>query len=252
MKRSIETFDHISDNFRIADYPCCKFFLPVNEGSGNTLTDMVNGVVCDYADGFGAGGASTLAWSGNKVLRGSGTGKTGVAQDATAQMPDLGDNDFIAFVVSDATGTVDNFLFGGGDIGEPGVQLASLVADINGVDDGAGGADSMTTGLLDANTKAVAIYSDRANSKFHLVEHDSVAAAELENIAIVNAVGSLDLSVASDNGFGMAAANTCYGAAMFAFTEIPDQAEILQAMLWMSAQWRLGNKVIYPGWINKT
>ena len=255
MKRSVKTNEMIiaDDDFDIADYPACKAFFPVTEGSGNIITDLVNDVVVDYSvKNDGTTGFSSIAWSGNKITRSSEVGNAGYVTSAN-KMPNVGSTDnFMCLAVVDDSGSTDQLVFGGGATEFPNVQLYDTLNILNVVNSGAAASAEKDSFAADAgrdiNTKVVAVYSDRTNNKWYYVEGDGTTITSPENMAIVNATGTMDFGEDVTSGLFMIADNILYGAAIFQFTGDPDHNDMLAIASWCNVQWRAGNKVL-PPWL---
>ena len=250
MKRSVKTNEMIiaDDDFNIADYPACKAFFPVDEGSGDTLTDLVSGIVIDLATQLNGSAGASPTWSGNTVIQSATSG----GRTIVGAMPDLGNTDnFFALAVVDATTDPDSMAFGVSSGVNDAIHLWDTVASLNKVADGSA-SDNFTSAIRDANTEVCGIFSDRVDSKFYYVEGDGAAITSPENIAIVNATGGINLGLSADSGMSLSANNILFGAAIFKFTGTPDVNDMLAIASWCNVQWRAGNKVLPPWLKNRT
>lgn len=245
MKRSVKTNEMIvaDDAFDIADYPACKFFLPITETTGVDFTDIVgNQVLTMSAVISGSLTHSDYSVNNNDLI--------GFDSDTSETLPDLGTTkDFIYFVVCDF-GSTDNLqsLIGGG-VSDPQVKVVKkAAAPGTAIRDTTPTTSNFSSIEVDGNTQAFMLSTDRSDTKAYLAETDGVAASSVQNV-VLTATAGMDL----DEGAGKVSFPTdtdVFGVALFTFDTIP--SDIIAAMSWMNYQWRQGNKVIYPAWKNKT
>jgi len=248
--------------------PCCKLWFPFDEGSGDTVTDVVGGVAYNmvtedglvnwggdaHSLGFGAIEAGAAEWQ---------LGATPITTEVTptsGSLPSIGTKAHL-FV------TLQGFMTGGiggglryGDDGDDyidiGIEGATHVANkivgssaFYGYEDAAQMPDGVSTpvggdwvmhGLaVDAPSnasKAVSCYYNNGTS--YLIKTDSVPSS-----SSVYDFAATKMSVSQ--------VQVNRGTALFVFSgSLP--TDVPEALAWMRTQWIAGNKVIYPDWVSLT
>jgi len=227
----------VNESFNVADYPSCKFFLPVTETSGLVLHDLVgdqdltfSGLI-DSVFTF-SGGAATVV------------GSVGISSAGTETLPDLGSTqDFVQLVVADYP--TDNRSVRIGSTASESIRAfrksgtgKSAILDVT---------PTTTTFAadtsVDGNTQALAIVTDRAApNETSIIETDGTTVTTGSAITLTATAGiNLNSGI-----FYVDESISLYGSATFLFDSIP--ADVEAAVSWMNYQWRNGNKVLYPPW----
>ena len=249
MGNVITTYENLISDFAIADYSACKFFVPFSEGSGATVAELVAGQTMTLA-GLVAG---DILWAGNYIYTDD---VAAAGTDATITMPDLGTTkDHLTVVVADFDADSANISLGSGTT-EPMIKVDRKAATPGTrITDTTPNTDTFLASAADANTQAIAIYTDRNNTRgagaasCYIDETDGATVVAQETLALT-AVDGMNLDTAGKIVFSTDV--KIYGIAIFSFSAPPPSSDVLSALSWMNYQWRQGNKVIYPGWKNKT
>ena len=241
MTSVIKTYENVISDFDVADYPACKLFFPVDETSGQSLTDSVGGVVVTFDN--------TVTPDGTKLTVG-GVSSNGPVSNGVA-FPDVGLTDDFVILFAGSPGAASSV--GGAGAGVSVVTFSTAAAVLNLIADTDGNSDANATALCDASTEMAGFYSDRGDALgngavFTFMETDGTTMAT-EHVTITNADAEIDFNGTSAR-LNLTASTVIYGVAIFQFSEIP--SDVLTAVRWMNYQWRLGNKVVYPGWKGKT
>lgn len=101
------------------------------------------------------------------------------------------------------------------------------------------------TSNSDARGRAIVVTAFGSATGMQQLECDVDGTTTNTQKDISGAAANLVMSGVPILGIG-AASTAFYGMALFTFTAIP--ANYAAALSWMSYQWSIGNKVIYPGW----
>ena len=233
------------DAYDIADFPSCKWYTPIDDADfvaaeSWTFREAVHdqlismGKVVDET-GSVSNGALTVAGT---VLS---------LSDQAEIHPSLdGTKDFLYLVVADWGADATNVQLGGGATAKVVLERksgtgTSVVTDDSSVD------NVLTSAAIDANSEVAAMYTDIANTDLYLVEGDGAAIGSPQNITLT-ATDDKDIDAAGITS--ISGGLVVYGTAIFEFDTIP--TDVLAALSWMNYHWRNNNKVLYPGWKNKT
>jgi len=220
-----------AESFVAADYPCVQMFFPVNETSGATLTDAVGG-----------GSVGTLAnhsFNGTKV---SFTGAASLAADPVFGSVTLGSSDGILFAVADLT--TSSYVHMQDSGAATVIKLGTATASPT-ISDGSGSVTipdaAPTVGVV--GHALFVMPGTSGEGRFDSCTASAYTAGTLTDADVDITTMTTPMT---DLGFAFASGGALYGIAFFKFTTIP--ADYKAAIAWMTAEWQLGNKVIYPGW----
>lgn len=222
----------------IAFPPCLKHFWQCNETSGTTLTDAVNGVILNGM------AAPTF-----------GTGYVNPGGTTTPTITGTLTNPLTKTCMLLAVGQFNGGLFRLGPSINGAIQLtqsgATLLADTSGTVC----PTTVTAYTNSASDMSRTIVVDAWNSATGMrqIECDTVATYTLKATNETNsAPGITTFSFGPTTSSAWGCPNTVtrlYGVAFFVFTgAVP--ADVRAAIAWMTKEWALGNKAIYPGWLN--
>ena len=213
----------------------CKFWFPCNEGSGNTITDIISGIV--LTDAATAEYAVPHAVNIHQQTKSSITAGT---------IPDLPNNKSLLFIhalesgLAGATGA--NLFFGDLAVSGFGVSASqsNFLIKSTGV-----AATTCAFGAIANNqtyirvstyngvTGLITTYSS-SNKDAAALDNTADASAHLGNITI-----SDEFVIGSVTGDGEQ-----YGSAAYYVDTLPSSADILSAINWMVANWAVGHKYL--------
>jgi len=211
----------------------CKLFWPCNEGSGDTLTDKVNGIV--LTDTATAEHTEPHAVGFVSASLASVTGLDQVSIGATG-----------AALVCLKVGTsfaLSDLKIGRVDIGV-GLEMSgastllhlSSFGSVGGTCPGTAAAgDVMSVGMAWDSTSLFTYYGE--DSDLSLVDTDAFGTLST----------TLPLNFTANASVMNAVASSIYGIAVWDFDSgVP--SDVLTAFNWMKDHWTQGDKILYPGW----
>lgn len=241
-----------------ANFPSLKHFWPCNQSEIGLgfLTDSIAGVKLNKSTGTIAAPASPDGFSVYPNQANSGTTVTGTLYTPTADT-----NSIILFgVMKSTSGTLTVGFILGDSVNGNAATLASAgtASFTDGTNNVACTAFTGTTqSVIYGRALAMHTWNDATASASHGIQSFEAntttlgtALSRLTSVATVSAFNPTHFtSWGASNGWACTTAITnLYGYAMFSFTAARTPAEILDAVTWMTYQWSIGNKVIYPGW----
>lgn len=240
----ITTYDNaVAGEFNITDFPSCKRYWPCDEGTGDTITDLVEGTILTVPN---------IEWVDNYVGRSSG-GLVNFPVSGAA-MPDLPQAaGWLAIVVGDFSLATASIMFGaaGGLLGTGDQVCFSRLNNGNRVADGVNA--NITAAESDINTEVAAFAYDAANvlgdgaKSLYFAEGDGATTTLVEDAV---ATITSDINTGANAG-ALSFDNTVrlysYTYLRFVAGEFPSKEEILIGISWMNAHARAGDKSIWPG-----
>lgn len=235
----VTTSINLDREFDVSEYPACKLFWPVNETSGDTLTDLVLGIGSVFPNGITFNGDGSI----QKAIGGVIT--------TTGIMPNLGNTKHpLAVFVGDLSahntskiyiGSASSPEVGFGCVGSTFLVMSDATANIDILID----PDSLGTGV---------VYTDRTLDGVYMYEHDGTDIEELTGnpVTPITATTDLDFSLTNDSlsiEYSVSASRAkLFGAALFNFTDQVPLTEVQSILAWCNYNWRNGNKTL-PPWL---
>ena len=224
------------------NFPACKLFFPCNEiAASTTLVDTQQ-----YATLAVASLTRTTNTFGIKTTSGA---KTTTGTSITLDAP------FFLFAVCDGGGTYPTITIGGAS---GGTQIALNTGGPS-ITDGTSGA--VATGTIFTLNTASNIYG-RANvltafnsstgqttyeftttSTASALANTATDVTSAGGVALTNPLSSFNFGA---SGWNPSSTNGIYGIAFFKFATIP--TNLKSGLAWMTYQWSIGNKWLYPAW----
>ena len=217
-----------------ANFPALKHFFPIDETLGDTITDSVGGVVITptSAPTFSGGKADDIT--------------TGAADALTSgSWAPAGTKSILLMLLSTRAATHDVIL------GTAGVDSSIRTRNVTAsIFVGASGVVAESSFFAGTGTDEILTYA--LNSLSTTKGLNILTTSETTHTLI--RAGQNGTSAGLMNSFAdkitLTGHTDVYGMAIFHFDTYPDDIE--QAAFWMQAEWAKGNKVIYPGWKNKS
>lgn len=222
-----------------ANFPCLKHFFPCSETSGTTITDTIGGVTSTFTG---------LAVSGNGIT------STAINNTTSGTFTAFGTNPFIIFAV--------------GKFGTGVIRIGTAVgvqATLTGAAGGAVLTDGVAINIImsDFALKTAATIYGRAivvsavntastgSRTYEANTSSTVTALTATPTDATNTGGgaltSMPAISTGSAGLAMPIGTALHGIAMFQFATMPAAATLNAAFAWMTYQWSIGNKSIYPG-----
>lgn len=221
-----------------ANFPCLRAFFPCTETSGATLTDTIGGVTLACA-----GLSNSNAFSVRTT--------TGTPQAMIGSLPAPGTTPFIVFAV----GEFDTGNFRLGDSTLPTVRLTAASPTVQnslGLESANGTAFALTTASTVYGRAMVISAYNTASTGQRTYEAPLTAVPTALTATPTDATNASVLPLPSmgsmSTAWTMASGKNLYGIALFTFTVMPAAASLQSAFAWMTKQWSIGNKAIYPAW----
>lgn len=224
------------------NFPALKHFFKCDEDrDATTWTDSVGGVV-HTPDSI-----SQVAGKEGKALDIVEAASTALTSGAWAEP---GGKSMVIFYLGTALGLADLEI--GGAAGATGLSFAGGQAANNHVEirEGANAKESATTGFTQAavnNMRGVTV-DFSGNLTMFEYESDGTWTASVNTIDLTAVTAITDMTSWSDtllcNLF------ECHGFAILHFNTLPN--DLAAAIPWMYNEWVNGNKVIWPGWKDRT
>lgn len=219
------------------NFPACKLFFPCNEAAAtNTLTDTQQGASLACAtltkpDAFSITSATT-------------TGQTSTGTNFNLDTP------FLLFAV--AKGAFPNIRLGISTAGYASLITATPTVDNGGAETCRGTAFTLNTaGTIYGRANVITAFNSATGQTTYEFTTTSTASAlantptDATNFA-TSALTTDGVFTFGASGWQQGTGTAIYGMAFFKFSAIP--SNLKSALAWMTYQWSIGNKWIYPGW----
>lgn len=218
------------------NFPCLSHFFKCDEGSGNSLTDVVSG--------SSAATGVTLNWSA--VTNGVSIPAGNTLSLTLPNDVDLSGSPTCLLVFVGNKPVTGEFALYDGIVPQFQVFVSGAVTD---------GTNSASGTVLTASSDLGygLGFAHNAGGGDTCDTHEGGTASGSNIDDVDNAAAPGDLSLGTIDIMKIAAAAgasaSLFGWAFFVFTSLDDlPADTAAAVQWMTAQWLAGNKWIYPGW----
>lgn len=224
------------------NFPCAKLFFQCNEAAGtNTLTDVIQGAVLTYAgltkpDSYSTVSSTTSAQT---------TSGTTIAIDSP----------FVWFVVAKGT-------FPQHRLGSTAASTSTYVS-VNSTNpviaDGVTAAEARgtnptlnTVGTIYGRAMVLSAFNTATGQTTYEFTTTTTASALASTATDATSFGAIALTnpmtgiTFGASGWQQGTGTATYGMAFLKFSTIP--SSLKAGLAWMTYQWSVGNKWIYPGW----
>lgn len=214
-----------------SEFTFVKHFFQCNETSGATLSDSVGDVVINFA-GLSNPNAYSVQSTSTAV------------QDTAGTWSTAGTKKVVIFAVAHFD-NLANFTFGAA--GQPQFNLRSSLAPL--VTDGGNTVSGTNYTLTTADTtygRAFVIATYNAVGGAQTYQFNTTDTSSALTATDTTGLTTMPAIYTGAGGFRMSISKPIYGVVWMEFDTLP--ANLKVGLAWMTYQWSIGNKVIYPGW----